>query len=303
MKRLFFFLAFLMAAPVWMAAAPLTPEELGAHLRQIEAELDSGSSATTRAGLPAAWDVATPEHEYSISTEPLRSLLADADIREAKRWLDQVARNLESFSTAPADVPPNARGRLDRILARPEFAGVHPPTAWDVFRQRAAAWIASLIQRFFTYAAQNPTGGQILFWVLVAAAVGLLAAWLIRFWTQRDAWFSLPHPDREIRSQTWMDWVRAAREAASRGDAREAIRCNYWAGVSRMQEMRALPQDETHTPREYLRLISKPHIAMADAMTSLTAGLERFWYAGHTAGSDDFEASLKQLEALGCKLD
>jgi hypothetical protein len=306
MKPLFFCLTIGMVAFGSAAAAPLAPQDLGAQLRGIKGDLDSKGAGAVLAELPPAWDIATSEHRYSISTEPLKALLKTGqadDRREAKRWLDALAQQLESFSKVPAEPPANARSTLTRILARPEFSGVHPPTAWDLFRQRAAAWITSLLQRLFEFAGQHPTEGRILFWIVVVGAVGVLAAWIIRLWSGRDARFTLPRVDRAVRVRSWMEWVRAAREAANRGDPREAIRCTYWAGVFLLQERRVLPEDLTRTPREYLRLIPAPERAMAAPLGDLTKGLERFWYAGQTAGADDFEASLKQLEALGCKLD
>jgi Domain of unknown function (DUF4129) len=305
MKPLLFCLTIGIVVSAW-AAAPLAPQDLAAQLRGIKGDLDSKGAGAVLAELPPAWDVASSEHRYSVSTEPLRALLKSAeadDLREAKRWLDAIAQQLESFSKAPMTSPATARSTLSRILARPEFRGVHPPTAWELFRQRVAVWIGSLIERLFTFAAQHPTEGRILFWIVVVGAVGLLAAWIIRLWSGRDARFTLPRVDGAVRMQSWMDWVRAAREAANQGDPREAIRCTYWAGVALLQERRVLPQDLTRTPREYLRLIPAPERAMAAPLGDLTAGLERFWYAGQTAQPDDFEVSLKQLEALGCKLD
>ena len=303
MKPLLFCLALLMVASVHAPAAPLDPRGLAAQLRQIQADLDSEGAPAVLESLPSAWDVATAERRYSVSTEPLRMLLGSSDIPKARAWLDQVAQQLESFSKAPAEAVPNANARLGRILARPQFAGVHGPTAWDLFRERIALWVTSLLDKLFGFVAQHPTGGQILFWVLVALAVGALAAWLMRLWTRPDPTLSLPRPNPAARSRSWEAWVRAAREAANQGDPREAIRCTYWAAVARLQESQVLPEDLTHTPREYLRLISAPRAASLEPLTALTAGLERFWYAGHAADLGDFQTSLKQLEALGCKLD
>jgi hypothetical protein len=302
MKPLLFCLALAILAPPYAISAPLDPRGMAAQLRETQADLASKGASAVLSSLPATWDVATPERRYSITTEPLRSLLVSAETREAQAWLDQVAQQLEAFSSAPAAAVANARGTLDRILARPEFAGVRPPSAWDLFRERVVAWIAALIQKLFGFAAQHPTGGQILFWLLVTGAVGALAAWLIRIWTRRDPRLSLPRPNPEALSRSWEAWLRAAREAADQGNPREAIRCTYWAAVARLQENQVLPEDLTHTPREYLRLISTPQ-PFLQPLTTLTAGLERFWYGGQAAEFSDFQASLKQLEALGCKLD
>jgi len=162
------------------------------------------------------------------------------------------------------------------------------------------------VQRFVELAAQHPTGGQILFWVLLVGLVGVPAAWLIRFWTRRDPMLIL-RPGPAIHRINCDAWLRDAREAAAKGDLREAIRCIYWAAVTRLQEDRVLPADLTRTPREYLHLLSTPSLAarapLLEPLTALTSGLERFWYGGQAANLDDFQASLKQLEATGCKLD
>jgi hypothetical protein len=327
MKPPFFCLAFLIVAFDCAALAPLDPEGLAGQLRQLHADLDSEGVGPVLAGLPAVWDVASPERRYSISTEPLRSLLVSAEaeadskvrsdnVRQAKTWLDHLAQQLESFSRTPTETISTARSRLDHILARSEFAGVRPPSAWELFRTRVALWIASLVQKFFGFAAQHPTGGLVLFWALVAGAVGVLAAWLIQLWTRRDPLLKLPEPNPVVRSQSWEAWVRDACNAANQGDPREAIRCTYWAAVARLQEGHVLPGDLTRTPREYLRLISAPQqdlpipssslasrAMLLEPLTALTAGLERYWYAGKAAHLDDFQASLKHLEALGCKVD
>jgi hypothetical protein len=307
MKPLLFWPALLIAASACISAAPVDPPGLATHLRQLASDLDSQGPRRVLAGLPATWDVATPQRRYLISAEPLRSLLQDAPsdggIQPAKAWLRHVAQQLESFSLSPAPASAVASGRLNRILARPEFAAVRPPGAWELFRERIALWIGALIQKFFTFAAQHPAEGQILFWIIVAGAVGVLAAWLIQLWSRRDPTLRLPEPPSGLHSQTWEAWVRAAREAAGRGNSREAVRCTYWAAVSRLQEGRILPEGLTYTPREYLRLISTPPAAGLEPLTALTSSLERFWYGGRSANASDFETSLKHLEALGCKLD
>ena len=66
------------------------------------------------------------------------------------------------------------------------------------------------------------------------------------------------------------------------------------------QETRALPEDGTRTPREYLSLIRSDQPA-SGPLRALTLGLERFWYARQTAGAQEFEESLKHLGALGSR--
>src|SRR6202030_212073 len=111
----------------------------------------------------------------------------------------------------------------------------------------------------------------------------------------------------------WQEWIHAAREAAARGDFREAVHSAYWAGISRLEETGVLPRDRTKTPREYLQLIdARPLAAELDShaaqdykkpLAALTSRLERIWYANRLARLEDFDDTLRHLEALGCSLE
>src|SRR5271168_2056396 len=101
MKPLLLCLALSLLWPRYAISAPLRPGDLAAQLREMQAEIDSKGASAVLAGLPATWYVATGQRRYSISSEPLRSLLVEAEkdspagrpasIRQAKDWLDQVA--------------------------------------------------------------------------------------------------------------------------------------------------------------------------------------------------------------------
>ena len=121
----------------------------------------------------------------------------------------------------------------------------------------------------------------------------------------------LPPSESVIASRTWQEWIRMAREAANRGDFREAVHSAYWAGIVRLEDTSVVPKDRTRTPREYLRLVSEPapgqllvsRPAHQQPLSVLTTLMERIWYANLSASSEDFRASLRQLEALGCQLE
>ena len=298
--------------------ASYTPASLAKELRRVKQSLEESGDIRTLAALPPAWEVGTPDGNFSISSEPLRVLLArqagpkERTLNTAKGmvWLDHLAETLEGAGTASAGPRPQARAELTRILARPEFAGNAPPTRWELIQQRILNWIRDMLQRIFAFAAQHPSGSKILFWVVVTLAVGVLGTWLLRLWTQANPSLSLTAPETAGRVRRWEEWLRASRAAADGGDPREAIRLAYWAGVVRLQEVRALPANASQTPRENLRLLSEPRPGVAPAspafqesLSGLTSGLERFWYARRNAGPDDFRESLRHLEALGCKVD
>ncbi|MGH9647818.1 MAG: DUF4129 domain-containing protein [Bryobacteraceae bacterium] len=300
------------------SGASYTPASLALELRRVERTLEESGDAQTLATLPLAWQVETPDRRYSISSEPLRVLLArQADPKEqavngtkAAVWLDHLADYLKDSGTPSPDSRSPARTELMRVLARPEFAGNAPPTRWDLFQQRVLTWIREILDRIFSFAAQHPSGSKILFWVVITGAIGILGNWLLRLWTQANQTMSLTAPGPARRVRTWEEWLRASRAAADGGDPREAIRLAYWAGIMRLQELRVLPVHTSKTPRENLRFLSEPRSGAAPAspafqesLSGLTSGLERFWYAGRLAGPEDFRESLRHLEALGCKVD
>jgi hypothetical protein len=292
---------------VWLAGlllcsrlvAAYDPASMAAEFRRLGTQVGEGKQANVLAALPAVWEVATTSGPYTISSVPLRALL-EKPAKEsfyAKAWLEYMAAHLDGFSKTPG-THGNARAALDRILARREFAGIGPPSAWDLFKERVANWLASLLRRIFSMMGMDSASGAILFWVLLAAAVGALGFLLVRIWTRDERDAALTTAGRFAVVRTSLDWVRTARAAAQTGDWRRAIQCAYWAGVVRLEETGALPHNRTHTPREYLRLLALS--SSAAPLAELTKRLERFWYAGSAAGADDFAACLDSLEALGC---
>jgi hypothetical protein len=281
-------------------AVSQSPAELAAQFRRIESGLDA-IPPSPPSSWPQQWSVATSDGQYSISSQPLRALLGEERIPAARQWLDHMAAELESYSKPAAEAGSNARATLDIILARREFSGVHPPSAWDLFRDRVALWVMSLLERLLGVAAEHGAVGQALFWILVAAAVGLIAMWLIQIWRRTDPMLALPRVGSILMSRDSMAWLVEARKAAAAGQWREAIHAAYWAGIARLQESRTLAEDRTRTPREYLRLMPAGQPA-SGPLRALTLGLERFWYAKQSAGAQDFEESLKHLETLGLEV-
>jgi Domain of unknown function (DUF4129) len=262
-----------------------------------------------RDSLPSHWTISTEEGKYSISSEPLRDQLAPSSLDKAAAWTIHLEEEVES-STKLSAGSPHARADLGRILARPEFGAVRPPSPWELFRQRLMAWLGRLVEAIFGGIARHPLGGEILFWVLVVVGVGITAAWVFRFFASRDRRQNLPTTDSVVAVRTWQEWIRSAREAANAGNYREAVHCAYWAGIVRLEDAGVVPKDRTKTPREYLRLVSEPAPGQLatlpkhrEQLTALTGKLELVWYANRGAKAEDFNESLRQLEALGCLLE
>jgi hypothetical protein len=267
------------------------PVSLAAELHRLE------NGPQIISSVPASWVVEASGRRYSISTAPLRRMSSE---QAQRTWLDQLARQLESFPAVP-DTATSARTQLNRILARREFAPVRPPTLWERLSQRIIDWIAGIIRSIVAYAKQHPTSGTILFWLAAAAAVGFLGFWLRRLWGGKRR-TPLPQPEQVTLGWTWQQWALAAREARDRGDMRTAIHCAYWAAVVRLQDIQLLPRDSTRTPREYLGLVPDHEISRVP-LAALTSALERFWYAARPASPADLHESLANMESLGCRLD
>jgi hypothetical protein len=285
-----------------------------AELQRIAAVLGGKPSnhdlAVLRDSLPKEWTVTTPERTYSISSQPLDHLLSMNSAQSALSWVNHLSAHLETFNAPAGAARPDARSELNRILARPEFAAVGPPSAWERLRQRISAWIERQVLKILEAIGQHPVTGKIVFWVLIFVGVALVALWVFRFLEGRDRLHALPPSEIIAASRTWQEWIHHAREAANRGDFREAVHSAYWAGIVRLEVAGIVPKDRSKTPREYLRIVTQPHTyelssrpAYREPLSSLTSRLERVWYANRTATSEDFRESLRQLEALGCQLE
>jgi hypothetical protein len=266
--------------------------------------------AALRDSLPGSWTVSTPDRTYSISTAPLRNELAAKSPEKGSVWVNHMTKEVRGFSSAQATDAREARTELDQILKRPDFAGIRPPTPWEVLRQRMAAWFQRQLVKLLAAIGRHPIGGEILFWLMILGAVGGIALAVIRFIANRDNLNSLPKNGTMVPARLWQEWIRAAREAANRGDFREAVHSAYWAGIVKLQDIQALPRDRTKTPREYLHIVNQeaagdlvPSIPVREPLAVLTARLERVWYADRGASPEDFQESLRQLEALGCRLE
>src|ERR1700694_6124036 len=79
--------------------------------------------ALVRRGLPSRWEVGTLENHYSVSTEPLRSLLGDPEMEknssklaakatEAAGWVRDLANQVEGYAGAQAHNNAGARPAL-----------------------------------------------------------------------------------------------------------------------------------------------------------------------------------------------
>ena len=283
----------------------------------------SAEMAALRGSLPSHWELTAAERRYSISAEPLRVLLLDAErekkpetraakATEAADWAFDLANQANAYAGAQSHSAPSARPALDSILSRWEFGSARGPTKWDLFRQRVSRWIAEQLLGFlgiiFGQISRHAMGAKVLFWSIIFAVVVWLAVVLFRYWTRRAVLEELPAPDSVAFVRTWQEWIRVAREAAMRGNFREAVHSTYWAGISYLEDSGVVRKDRTRTPREYMRSVSSAtQLAPSgrktrEALSALTMTLEQVWYGRRPASNQDFADAMQNVEALGCQL-
>ena len=292
----------------WPLFAASDASEAAAELRRLEAQLDRGEIAPVSAAIPEQWAVSTAEGNYTISSKPLRDLIAQTPrgrgLPQAKEWLEHLAAHLDGSSVAPR-ASGNAGRELTRILARREFEGVRPPSQWELLQERIRNWLGRFFQRLFGFAAQYPTESKFFFWTLIGGAVLAFLVWLFRRWDRAEL-LSMNIPS-DATPRTSNQWILAARAFSAEGDFRKAIQCTYWAAIVRLEELGRLPRNRPHTPREYLSLVSTARgggpSQYSAPLAALTGQLERCWYAGMPASPQDFAACLSALEAFGCRVD
>ena len=309
---------------VSQSIVPRDIRSVQAGLAQIQNASPAGpvspeSIVSLEANLPPEWTVETPKRKYQVSTAQLRVLLDQAvkdpsqrfvRIDEARVWVDELASELSDYDSADDSRDAGARATLGRILAQGEFRTDYTLSAWERLQQRARAWAWQMITRLLRGLGGHPLAARMLFWVLLLGAASILALLLFRSWIRQAQMAELHAPAVSVVTQTWQDWIRAARFAADRADFREAIHALYWAGIVCLENSCVIPYDPCRTPRERLRQLSGvigaapgsgDDAAFPDRLRTLTFNLERTWYGSGPATRQDFLDSLRLVEELGCK--
>lgn len=295
------------------AAQGLLPGEISiaeyvSWIDRVSAELGDDRTALAASvvrSVPPSWRIRTPTTSFDVSNatlvRDLRSLTSKPDpvlnarVREALFALRRAARD---FDAPPADRAP-ARAHLRQILDDREFRGIHGPTWRDRLRQQILQIIQSLLERLIGSSA-IPTLSDILVYSLVAIAVIVLVLWVYRTLTQETRTVSILPDLVPVSARAWQVWLADAKNAAARGEWRDAIHLSYWCGVSFLEARGAWAPDRARTPREYLRLLS-PSSDHRPALTALTRNFELVWYGTDHADERRFGEALASLETLGCR--
>jgi Domain of unknown function (DUF4129) len=288
----------------------LTPEQYRAELDRVLAasqQLDKAGPQIPQLinSLPPSWQVQTDQGTFQVSTEWLR-----ADLRRLEQKFDSQAQNrivegLQRLRTdlddyeKPAPDQSKERATLSAILARSEFRSARGPTWWDRLKQKLVELLLRILGRSIRSSA-IPVIGRVLFYGLIALAVLAVAYWVYRSIQESAEMESVVPESPAVSAKDWALWMAEAREAAQRGQWRDAIHLAYWAGISYLEASGMWRPDKARTPREYLRLLPAASQHRA-ALTSLTRKFEIVWYGKHEADPQAFSQTLEELDKLGCR--
>jgi hypothetical protein len=273
-------------------------------------ESDPGQAATLLTEIPDKVSVITSSGEITISYKHLKDDLAVFSAADEKKratlfprirdYTQALAAAAEAYGKPGADLS-SAHNQLDQILSRHEFKKVQGPTAKDALLARLYRWLSRILSKLSAGAGAGFDWMQLFIYLLVGAAVSMLAIWTVRRLRrpQEDL------PPREIvpfspSARSWRSWLADARGLAQQQDWRNAIHLAYWAGISYLEEHGAWKPNRARTPREYLRLLGARG-AQYPVLATLTRKLEVVWYGYGTALESDFQETLAQLEKLGCR--
>ncbi|HXX44264.1 MAG TPA: DUF4129 domain-containing protein [Candidatus Acidoferrales bacterium] len=264
---------------------------------------------TLRMSLPSQWVVSAGNQTYTVSTDWLADGLArtetarHGDSTALEQTQQQIAAHRDAAQALAAPASPRtldqSRAKLNHILDGREFQAIHGPTWFDLLRARVYDWISRFLEKLFGRFAGGRALGNVIAWIVIAFAALLLILWAVRASMRSSA-----RPEMDLRGAAGAGkdsvfWLREARDSAARGDYRAAIHAAYWAAIACLEEIKALPEDRSRTPRESLRLIRRESAEYAP-LTQLTRRFELVWYGYRSADSADWTDAMKQLETLGC---
>lgn len=311
--------ASIQAGPPAQSSTSPVPQEM--DLRAYIAELNRWSGAIAaaqrnpsqlprlRESLPASWSIRAGEQHWNVSTRWLDDALesaqedqnkANAAMQGIEQKLAALRESAESLESSAASAgPEQARARLDRILRAREFSGMSGPTWIDLLKVRIADWIFRQLGRVFRRLHLRTGAGNFVVWTLIAAAFLLLAYWVRQTLSRSSRQAQMDLSGAQPVGLDSREWLRNARAAAERGDYRQAIHAAYWAAIARLEELHALPQDRSRTPRESLRLLG-PGNAHRAPLAELTRHFELVWYGYRPATAVNWNEAVTLLEKMGC---
>ena len=216
-----------------------------------------------------------------VDGEPvdLRAALVGARGDELDRRLAALAGDGGGERTAA--VPAEARAEAAAVLAERRFSETPPPRPF----RRLLSWIGGVIDGPLTWLSEHTPGGEATLWVILGALVMAGAAVVAVLLGTRVGGVIV---ERSARTSDELgpdprELERLADEAEGRGELERALRLRFRAGLLRLARIEAVPQPETLTSRQLVRLLGSEHFG------PLARDLDEVVYGGRAASRADIE--------------
>jgi Domain of unknown function (DUF4129) len=241
--------------------------------------------------------VAKPEHPEDKPDQDKQ----DQDKPEEAASTSQLLKNAQARLTedlaqanagaAAAAAHAQERAVLTQVLAGREFRNLKNADQGPSAAERLSNWLYRAFEWIGRQHARAAWIGRTLFWgFLTLVGVGL--AWGLLQMERRWRIKLTPENDRPApgaaSARDWQLWLKDARDAAARGQWREAIHFFYWAAISRLESKKLWPADRARTPREYLALVAADD-PRKPGLGALTREFEWTWYGGRPADEPDYQ--------------
>ena len=288
---------------------PAYTQEIAHWIRALETlKGHPENAAALREQLPSNWLVMVGAEHIEVSTDWLRRGLAAAEqdpnaaaevAGRLLRHLQAMRQEAQELAATPPGIDGSAQAKLNAILAQSEFRGVHGPTWLDHLAERLRAWLAKWTRRLGMNLTGHPGIVNVVFWTLLVCGFGGLLVWMILQLLRRPGAQDSQQRAPETHLMDSRQQITQAREAAARGEYRDAIHLAYWAAIKRLEELGLWSLDPTRTHREYLRLVGYDQ-PQREPLAVLTRHFELAWYAAQPSTEDNFQTVMSQVEKLGC---
>lgn len=258
--------------------------------------------------VPLRWRVQSGSDEISVDgtwiVHELRNAAGSPADWPTRR--NNLAKRLAEMRALAAEVPADrsgeARGRtraaVEEVLRRRAFQAAGG--GWMAGLQQAVSrWIQGLVERLGGGRLASRDAALVLAWIAAFAAFAGLGIWLARFLDKPSRQTSLGFARTLAPRVSAREWALRAVSALRAGDVREAVRCAYNGALRRIEEQGTWRIDQSRTPREYLRLLSREDARWLP-VRELTDQFEQIWYGNRRIAEDDARRVGKNLELLGC---
>ena len=293
--------ALLLATPAHAQSAPPDLPTYTGWLREAYAAAQRGDRLgleDAAARLEAAERVRLPDGTDVPADNSWLRVALDVPAPDMTAIGARLGAVLDALALPDSAAPPDARARLQDILAKPPFAENTSSDNgwWRTFWN----WVGRMLESLFrpvgraVSVAGEPTawviaiGGGILLLVVIAYVVRGLRRNVVRSAEASD------DPEAHLTASTALE---QASGMARGGDYRTAVRYLYLSALLRLDERNILRYDRALTNREYLDRV-RDNAALRAQLGAVVETFDRVWYGHLPLDAATFANYERQVEKL-----